>query len=404
MSAMIQALDSFNPLPVPALVPLRIGENGHTELTLSNDIQEKIVQFDFQCLRTDATGVAKLAVILDDLLQQITSSTNPDKNELLVTLYKIIGKTRDINGGKGEYTLSYMMILVWHKHYPELALSALQFFVMDPYDIDSSLDSHEPYGSWKDMKYLCKYILDSGGNMQHPLITSCIQGINYTLRLDDKAYCAPPDEESKKNLTLASKWIPREGSTKFGFLYDALATNYFPQYMASVNYVSEANRALTRKKALDKCRAHYRLLCSKLNRHLDTVQIKQTTKNWASINHAKTTSITLAKQRKALLNQKGSENPDRVQCADNLREHLESVRKEGKDKHVSLHDFIKQEDVLVRCEFQGTSSNEYVIPKSGDSDILKELTPYDILIKKLENLRYLPMEKTIRSYLNIVKV
>jgi hypothetical protein len=387
------------------------GENGHIELDEQRnefkDLQEKIVQFDFQCVRTSADGIANMAIVLDDLLRELSMSKNPDKNELLVALYKIIAKTRDINGGKGEYTLSYMMILTWYKYYPQLSLDAFQMFVMDPYDIDSSLDSQEPYGSWKDMKYFCKYIIDNGGDMQHPLITSCIEGINCTLRLDDEAYCAAPDAESKKNLTLASKWIPREGSTKFGFLYDALATNYFPQYMASVNYVSEANRAFTRKKALDKCRAQYRILCSKLNRHIDTVQIKQTAKNWASINHAKTTSITLAKQRKALLNQKGSEDPDRVQCAVNLREHLESLRKEGKevnDKHMSLHDFTKQEHVLIRCELQGRTSNSYMIPKSEEADILNELTPYNILMKQLENPRYLPMEKTIRERLNIVNV
>ena len=374
MSTLFTALDSFT--------PSRLGENEHPEFDWSNDLQEKIVQFDFQCVRTDANGISKLATILDGLLERIsrtcTPETQPKCHALLVSLYKIIGKTRDINGGKGEYTLSYMMIMVWHKYYPSLALTALKFFVMDPQEVFTTFDSQEPYGSWKDMKYFCKYVLDNGGNMAHPLITSFIDGINSTLRLDDAAYCAAPDEEAKKNLTLVSKWLPREGSKKFGFLYDALATNYFPQYMASADYVPMAHRVLTKKKALDKCRAQYRMLCSKLNRHLDTVQIKQTAKNWASIDHAKTTSITMAKQRKAFLNKKAgnndqrSDDPDRVQCAENLRSHLESLKKHGKEvkgKHVTLPDFTKQAQALAQWKHDIVCPG-YIIPNSEEADIL----------------------------------
>jgi hypothetical protein len=345
MSAMIQALDSFTPLPALAAlpVPLHSGENGHTELSWQRDLQEKIVQFDFQCVRTDADGVAGLAKVLDGLLNELASSNHTSHKELLVTLYKIIGKTRDINGGKGEYMLSYMMIWTWYKYFPALALTALQMFVMEPKEIDESLPSQEPYGSWKDIKYFCKYVLDNGGTIKDPLIQSCIEGINSTLRLDDNAYNST-SEDTSKNLTLVSKWVPREDA-KFGFLYDALATNYFP------NFIATAKTDVSKTKALKKCKAQYRMLCSKLNRHLDTVQIKQASKNWADINHAKTTSITMAKQRKAFLNQKKtggdtrSDDPDRVQCAENLRAYLESLKKDGKEvkgKNVGLEMFGAQ--------------------------------------------------------------
>jgi hypothetical protein len=363
MSAMIQALDSFTPLPAMALaplpVPLRSGENGHTELALSNDIQEKIVQFDFQCVRTDADGVADLANVLDSLLRELSTSTSPQSKELLVVLYKIIAKTRDINGGKGEYMLSYMMIFTWHKYFPTLALNALQMFVMEPREIDESLPSQEPYGSWKDIKYFCKYVLDNGGTMEHPLILSCIKEINNTLRLDEHTYNSACDATGK-NLTLVSKWVPREDA-KFGFLYNALATNYFPEYMAT------AKTDVSNAKALKKCKAQYRMLCSKLNRHLDTVQIKQASKNWADINHAKTTSITMAKQRKAFLNQKNSggearsEDPDRVICAENLRAYLESLKKEGKEvkgKNVGLEMFGAQALGLLDYSYNNVRNQE----------------------------------------------
>ena len=109
------------------------------------------------------------------------------------------------------------------------------------------------------------------------------------------------------------------------------------------------------------------MLCSKLNRHLDTVQIKQASKNWADINHAKTTSITMAKQRKAFLNQKGkggearSEDPDRVICAENLRAYLESLKKEGKEvkgKNVGLEMFGAQALGLVDYNYDNVRNQE----------------------------------------------
>jgi hypothetical protein len=99
------------------------------------------------------------------------------------------------------------------------------------------------------------------------------------------------------------------------------------------------------------------MLCSKLNRHLDTVQIKQTGGAWASIDHAKTTSITMAKQRRAFLNLKKvrgdeqrSDVEDRIQCADNLRFYMEELKQSGKEikgKQVGLDAFAAQ--ALMIC-------------------------------------------------------
>ena len=351
MAALINALDTFT--------PCRVGENGHVELGWSNDIKEKIVQFEFQCVRCDSEGVSNLAKVLDGLLSTLSTQSGPERNEILTTLYKIIGFTRDINGGKGEYSLAYMMIWVWYKYFPDLAKTALQLFVMDPKEIDDTHLTQEPYGSWKDMKYFCKYVLDNGGNMSHPLIQFCIAGINITLHIDESKLLS-------EKLTLVAKWIPREESGKFGFLFDALATNYFHEYLAS------AKTDASKEKALKKCKTQYRMLCSRLNKRLDTVQIKQTGKVWSAIDHAKTTSITLAKQRKAFLNNKGSEDPDRVQCADNLRAYMESLKREGKElkgKHVALPDFTKQAlDLSVFSYNQ--SKPGHIIRKSEEADIL----------------------------------
>jgi hypothetical protein len=333
MAALVQGLDSFT--------PIRKGENSHAELDWSNEIQEKIVQFDFQCVRTDSNGVRNLSYILDYLILKIEKYTGEKRKEYLLTLYKIIGKTRDIEGGKGEYSLAYMMIWVWYHHFPSLAETVLKLFVMDPKDLDETNNSQVPYGSWKDIKYFCKYMLEEQQEfMDHPLIQSCIYGINSYLRRDSEIL----QNGVTTTLSLAAKWVPREDSKKFGFLYDALAANYFPEFIAS------AKTDNSKMKALKKCRTQYRILCSNLNRHLDTVQIKQTANNWASIDHSKTTSITMAKQRKAFLNQRKngqqrSEKPDRVQCAENLIAYLESLKTQGKEvkgKNIGLEMFASQ--------------------------------------------------------------
>jgi hypothetical protein len=353
MSATVETLDSF--------IQTRISKIGYVELDWSSDIQERIVLFDALCVRTDPYGVSALALFLDGLLRDLSINSldgnieNARKNFLTV-LYKIIGRTRDITGGKGEYNLSYMMIWIWFKYFPRLARGAFQMFVMDPHDYDLDFVSQVPYGSWKDVKYFCKYILDNGGTIEHPLIAFCIEGINSTLRIDDELYNSTSEEDRDKKLTLVAKWIPRENK-KFGFLYNALAFDYFKEF-----FVTADNEA-SLKKAEKKCKTNYRMLCSKLNRHLDTVQIKQTAKNWASIDHAKTTSCTRTKQHKAFLNEKLYDDPDRIACADNLREHMKSVKKE---------------------EF----------PRTEDEDTI---ITYDALVARLNNERYSPLEKIIRG-------
>jgi hypothetical protein len=362
MAALISALDTFT--------PVREGENGHTEFDWSNDLQEKVIQFDFQCVRTDEQGIAALSTTLDGLLSQLSvKQQSPEKEqkrkELLTTLYKMIGKTRDIEGGKGEYTLSYMMIWTWYKFYPRMAALALFLFVFNSNHLYlmfsiadiGRVDQNDqiPYGSWKDIKYFCDYAKKQGATADHDLIKSCILFINFQLNLDDEAL------QNGQQISLAGKWVPRESSDKFGWLFESLATNYFDDYIRS------AKTEDSKRRAAKKCKAQYRTLCTKLNQYLDTVQIKQTAKNWAAIDHSKTTSITMAKQRKAFLNQqkKGSEprsdDQDRMVCAENLRSYLASLKREGKEvngKNVGLEMFGSQALGLLYYSFNKISNQE----------------------------------------------
>lgn len=347
------------------------GENGHAEYSWSNDLREKIVQFDFQCVRTTHDGMVELSATLSELLRrlsikQVTAELEEERKQNLLLLYKIIGKTRDIHGGKGEYALSYMMIFTWYEYFPELAQYALSCFVNPQMGSeDTEKEEAAPYGSWKDIKYLYRYMIEyTPYTSQHPLLQYCIKLVNTQLRKDYANYLKSLDAEvvrdvpgKREPVSLLAKWIARESSNKFGAMYDQFATDYFQHYMDS------ARTEESKKKAMNKCKMEYRKICSSINKYLDTIQIKQAGKRWADINHAKTTSISLVKQRKAIMNLprgsgsgkvktdangdpcKRSEELDRIQCAANFdayRESLKTTSKELKGGKVSLVNFAKQ--------------------------------------------------------------
>ena len=334
MAALVGALDN--------LTPTQIGENCHLEYGWSNKIQEKILQFSFQLTRTDDLAIKRLQtilnVLLDSLTHTISTGSLPEREVAtgyLSILYRMIGQTRDIIDGKGEYKLTYMMIFAWYQFYPELALFALQCMVKHG-------DTNEhPYGSWKDMKYFCDFCVDQDVEVSHPLIQSAIKLTNDQLRADCEA--------DADGVSLVAKWVPREGSS-FGWLYQSLATDYFSGYVAT------AKNDDSLEKAVLKAKTEYRKILSRLNRKIDTLQIKQCGGNWAGIQFDKVTSISLAKQKKAFLNVKRNgevrcpDNSDRVTCAENFAAHVQAsiaCGKEIKGKRVCMADFTKQ--ALALC-------------------------------------------------------
>ena len=336
MAALVHALDNYT--------PSQIGENGHVEYGWSNSIQEQIVQFSFQLTRT--TNLLplenQLISMLNTLSHQVKNGTLPEKEVArghLSILYKMIGHTRDIVDGKGEYTLTYMMIYVWNLYYPELAKFALKCMV------DLGDKNIHQYGSWKDIKYFCKYCKDKSANGSQNLINYAIDLTNEQIRKDYANLVS-----NSNDISLAAKWIPREKSS-FGWLFESLATNYFSHFLSTANTDDKRVRAVLKSKT------EYRKTLSALNRQIDTVQIKQCGHEWANIDFSKTTSITLSKQKKAFLNVKKTgevrcpDNSDRVQCAEHFNAHIQKAVKgevEMKGKRVGMADFTKQALDLIQ--------------------------------------------------------
>ena len=336
MAALINALDNYT--------PKQIGENGHLEYTWSNDIKEKIVQFSFQLVRTSENNELKdiLTDMLTILKHNATSMVTVEKElarGYLSILYRMIGHTRDIIDGKGEYNLTYMMIYTWYNYYPELAKFALKCLV------DLGDRNIHQYGSWKDIKYFCEYVKSQNyQSIHHPLIYYAVKLINTQICKDYEKMLINSTE-----ISLVAKWVPREKSS-FGWLYEQLATDYF------VHIISTATNSFNIQKAILKCKTEYRKVLSALNRKIDTLQIKQCGQTWSEINFNKVTSISITKQKKAFLNVKNDgesrfpDVQDRVQCAQNFNDHVQSTIKnccEIKGKRVSMADFTKQAIYLI---------------------------------------------------------
>jgi hypothetical protein len=327
MSLLFAALDKKS-------VPIQVGENNNPEYAWSDNCQEKIVQLSFQLTRT--YNEKQKQVIMTqyrELLDTIFTKNGENEKEKYYYgkyVYKLLAQTRDLIAGKGEYTLGYLLVIELAKRdstaEQKLAAEALKLFV-----IPTEHSSH-PYGSWKDIKYFLNTWKAEGLAMDHPIVINCVRLVITQLE----------EDTTSKNPSLLSKWVPRESSRKFGWQTELYARAYYPEYLKTTKTSAQYEKAST------KCLMHFRQLNSKINKKLDTTQIKQCGNQWAGINPKDVTSITLRKQRRALLNKtkKGevkSQDEDRIQCGKNFEEHIEKAKKGEvtmKGKRVGLQDMI----------------------------------------------------------------
>lgn len=336
------------------------GENNHIEhgwVTVDKDnLSETIVQIFFQLVRTKDT--TKLEQQISDILQKYkNSSLSYIKQNIshLNALYKLIGHTRDIINGKGEYELTYMQIYTWYNYFPQLAFYALEKMVLFPdmysyqqYNPETHHNQHHqdehihPYGSWKDIKYFCDYVYKRTNDKSHPLINFGIGLLETQLRKD--IYQMEQGEDKYSKISLVSKWIPREKS-KHSWIFKKLAQEMRPEYFTS----AKSRHSL--KDATKKSHRELRKLLTSLNKIIDTTQIKMAGKNWSSIDFNKVTSQTMNKNRLAFMNKTKSNEErydvfDRIQCAENLTNHIDEVKKENTNKklhgkRVGVYELVK---------------------------------------------------------------
>ena len=333
MSSFINALDQYT--------PKQVGEKGNIEYGWSNICDEKIVQYFYQLVRTeDHTD-------LEQKLESILLTFRGQETNVLpqmCIMYKLIGQTRDIIGGKGEQQLAFMQLWGWYKYYPELAEKAFCHFVLLNGD-----ETVHPYGSWKDIKYWSDFIYKKTGDKKHPLIHKALDIAICQLLYDESRYESYMDEPDKTQMdkpftSLCAKWLPREKS-KYGWVFRLLAEKMFGYFQDTAKSVQ------SKKRAELKGRIILKKLLVRLNRYLDTAQIKMCGEQWSKLNFNHVTGQTLRRNSLAIMNtnkngDQRSTDEDRIECAEKYKHHVAAAKVEPKrhkmhGKRCSVYELVK---------------------------------------------------------------
>jgi hypothetical protein len=296
-------------------------EEKNSNIVSSNDIQDDILKLlklsENDCLYTlspdemfkNSDALEKYKEF-DLLARNIFNYIYDGHNEYLNVMKNLIILMRYYNGLEKTF-LSYCLLDILSEYDIQLANEIFKAFVTK-------------YGAWKDVKrfYIFCYCLDKEGTSTvskedtSPVIAYSITLANEQLRQDLN--------NTTNNISNVAKWIPRE-NFKHTKLYERLATDFFKEY-----FINDNDNKLTKnqyKKALTKAKMNYRKCLAKLNKKLDTVQIKQCSKKWQKIDPAKQTYRTLELQTNAFLNLKENDEmryelSDRIICANNFIENM----------------------------------------------------------------------------------
>ncbi|KAL0233329.1 hypothetical protein GEMRC1_012074 [Eukaryota sp. GEM-RC1] len=246
-------------------------------------------------------------------------------------------------------------------HFPKSCLGLLELVV-------------SKYGSFADINRLAHIYM---AEKKSEIVEQLASVYASQLRSDLKALLEPLDpstlshsdllEELKKllqnqkagvRLSLAGKWLPRQGhaNDRFRFfIIDALWGTDFSKQPPAIS------------KRLNFYEKLYRVMCSSLNKHLNTVETLMCKKDFSSIDPGHVPSVALTKMRKAFLNElvkrrvddqfdsTGNRHPgdeDRVACRQKFREYMASkrVKAAAQDLHNLAKLIFKDIDIPFNAE------------------------------------------------------
>ena len=262
-----------------------------TSSHMASYFREQLIYFQFNLTRKHNSDVLKtLYTQFVQVLQSLKKCLHKNENkqdyiQILDSYYCLLFYTRDIYEGKGERTLSYLLVMAFYDVYPVLAIYALHEFVrnshkslnMEDYE---SVGSHA-IGSWKDMIAICDFLREySNHGDKHPLIDTCIEMVVLQLIKDYNTWKFSIRAMNPQYISNVAKWIPREHK-KYDWLFERFVTCW-----AKKVYPHILNSAIThesREKAATKCKQLFRKQISYLNKQLQTPEIRMTQGNWDTI-------------------------------------------------------------------------------------------------------------------------
>lgn len=350
MTSLISNIDDY----ITLKNTMQHGENNHPEYKWgeTDDTQDIITKFYFQLVRSnDNSNLEKELNKMLIKFSEIDTETGEYKYKReLINLYSLLGHTRDIVNGKGEYELAYMQLYVWYSYFPTLAVQALQHFVR------MGDETEHPYGSWKDIKKMCGYVKQrlEKTNVGMTLTEITNHGIIKTAihillsQFDDDI----KNIADNKPVSLASKWCPRENS-QYKWLYNAIIkqTPFYHKYMKTA--ISDKQKKL----AFNKVKTQFRKMVSSLNKYISTTEINMCGKNWKDIDFNKVPSKSMNIYKYAFNNMKKGncyrdtmtkypDNEDRIECAKNYNSFINKVinKEDGADikgKRLDTYELVK---------------------------------------------------------------
>jgi hypothetical protein len=242
--------------------------------------------------RVDLSAMLVRGLSADKIAEGVNKILALKTDEALMDLCVLIFQTRNIRGGKGERSLCYEMLKTLAIPMPRLANHLLQLL---PH-----------YGYWGDIFRMAEDPLFSDG------------ALALATKQFGKDWLALPNEDAP--LSLMAKWAPREKTN--GPLTKKLARLLF----VDKPMINEQLRL-------------YRQSIARMNRRLDTSEIKMCGHAWSEIQPKKVPGRALQKYRKAFLNEPAPrrmnsfrvgpargprfpDDPDRVECAEHFTSHF----------------------------------------------------------------------------------
>lgn len=262
-----------------------------TSSHMTSYFREQLIYFQFNLTRKHNYDVLEtLYTQLVQVLQSLKKCMHENENkqeyiQILDAFYCLLFYTRDMYEGKGERTLSYLLVMAFYDVYPVLAIYALHEFVRNSHkslDMEHYESVGSPaIGSWKDMIAICDFLREYSNNGdKHPLIDTCIEMVVLQLIKDNNTWKFSIRAMNSQYISNVAKWIPREHK-KYDWLFDRFVTCW-----AKKVYPHILNTAITpesREKAATKCKRLFRKQISYLNKQLQTPEIRMTQGNWDTI-------------------------------------------------------------------------------------------------------------------------
>ena len=155
--------------------------------------------------------------------------------------------------GRGLREYSYALLFTVHAHHPETTICILKTFV------------NSPIGCWKDVRNYAKHYRQYSRGDDETLQT-ILEIYNTQLFVDWEFFENNPCESTRKCLSFAAKYVPREN--KDPQFFETLVANWFD---VSTTLVTSWQKMT------------YRKMVSKLNKALDTVEVRMCARDWTNI-------------------------------------------------------------------------------------------------------------------------